>query len=162
MESHSREDAPQPVDPIAAFQVASDAQARMAARIRSPWWVHALRGVFVAAIVWGLGAPDSSAWMLLGLVGLVALARRRVRDIGVARANPERWRFLALGAPWAIIALVVLVAALAFVVIAQDEPLWHDGVAAGVACAVTLALGPAADAAARRRLGGEHMGSAAR
>jgi len=155
MESHSNDNSSQPVDPVAAFRVANDAQARMAARVRSPWWVHALRGLLVTAMVYGLGAPDSTGWMLLGLVGLIALSRRRVRDVGVARANPERWRFLALGAPWAVIALVVMVAALAFVVIAQDEPLWQVGVAAGVAGVVTLALGPPADSSARRRLGGE-------
>jgi len=155
MESHSNDNSSQPVDPVAALRVANDAQARMAARVRSPWWVHVLRGLLVAAMVYGLGAPDSTGWMLLGLVGLIALSRRRVRDVGIARANPERWRFLALGAPWAVIALLVMVAALAFVVIAQDEPLWQVGVAAGVAGVVTLALGPAADASARRRLGGE-------
>jgi len=155
MESHSNDNPSQPVDPVAAFQVANDAQARMAARVRSPWWVHVLRGLCIAAVVYGLGAPDSSAWMLLGVVGLIALARRRVRDVGVARANPERWRFLTLGAPWSIVALVVAVAGMAFVVIAQDEPLWQVGVAAGVAGAVTMALGPLADAAARGRLGAD-------
>ncbi|WP_123519349.1 hypothetical protein [Frigoribacterium sp. PhB24] len=162
MESHSNDNSSKPVDPVAALRVANEAQARMAERVRSPWWVHVLRGAFVAAAVYGLGAPDSSAWMLVGVLGLVALSRRRVRDVGVARANPERWRFLTLGAPWAIVALAVSVAAMAFVVVAQDEPLWQVGVAAGVAGVVTLALGPAADASARRRLGSVLAGSPAR
>jgi uncharacterized membrane protein HdeD (DUF308 family) len=158
MESHSNDNSSQPVDPVAALRVANDAQARMAERVRSPWWVHVLRGLSMAAAVYGLGAPDSSAWMLLGVLGLIALSRRRVRDVGIERANPERWRFLALGAPWAIISLVVSVAAMAFVVVARDEPLWQVGVAAGVAGIVTLALGPAADASARRRLGSDLAG----
>jgi len=162
VESPSNDNSSQPVDPGAAFRVANDAQARMAERLRSPWWVHVLRGVLVAALVYGLGAPDSTAWMLLGVVGLLALSRRRVRDVGVARANTERWRFLALGAPWSTVAMVVLVAALAFVVIAQDELLWQVLVAAGVTGAVTLALGPLADASARRRLRSEIPGGTSR
>jgi len=152
MESQSNDNAPQPVDPVGAFKVANDAQIRMADRIRSPWWVHILRGILVAAVAYGIGAPESTAWTLLGMVGLIALARRRVRNIGVARSNPERWRFLALGAPWSIVAFAALVAALAFVVAVRDEPLWQVGVAAGVAGVVTAALGPVADASARHRL----------
>ncbi|MBA8814269.1 hypothetical protein [Frigoribacterium faeni] len=162
MESHSNDHSSQPVDPIAAFQLANDAQARMAARVRSPWWVHALRGALVAAVVFGLGAPDSTAWMLLGVVGLIALSRRRVRDTGVAHANPDRWRFLALGAPWTIIAFGVIVAAMVFVVAVRDEPLWQVAVAAGTAGAVTLVLGPVADAAARRRMAGDLSAGAGR
>ncbi|WIB60431.1 hypothetical protein DEJ13_00990 [Curtobacterium sp. MCLR17_007] len=129
----------------------------MAARVRSPWWVHVLRGLLVAAVVYGLGAPDSTAWTLLGVVGLITLSRRRVRDIGIARANPERWRFLALGAPWSVIAFVVIVAAMVFGVVVRDEPLWQVSAVAAVAGIVTLVLGPVADAAARRRIA-ENLG----
>lgn len=152
METPSNGNSSQPIDPAAALQVAKDAQTRMAARVRSPWWVHVLRGLLVAAVVYGLGAPDSTAWTLLGVVGLIALSRRRVRDVGIARANPERWRFLALGAPWSIIAFVVIVAAMVFGVVVRDEPLWQVGIAAAVAGVSTLVLGPVADASARRRM----------
>jgi hypothetical protein len=155
METHSHDDASQPIDPVAALQVAKDAQTRMAARVRSPWWVHLLRGALVAAAVLGLSGSENSAWLLLGVVGLIALSRRRVREVGISRADPERWRFLTLGAPWSLIALVVAVAAMACLVIVRDEPSWLVVVAVAVAGIVTAVAGPLADAAARRRMAGD-------
>jgi L-asparagine transporter-like permease len=155
MESQSDNRPAQPVDPVAAFQVANDAQSRMAARVRSPWWVHLLRGALVVAVVFGLSGPDDTAWLLLGVVGLISLSQWRVRVIGLTRSNPERWKFLALGAPWSIIALVVTVAAMTFVVLVRNEPAWQIAVVVIVAGVVTVALGPLADAAARRRLAGD-------
>jgi hypothetical protein len=160
METQSNDDAPQPIDPVAAMQIANDAQTRMAARVRSPWWVHLLRGVLVAAVVFGLSGTENSPWLLLGVVGLVALARRRVRQIGISRADPERWRYLTLGAPWSLIALFVAVAAMASLVIVRDEPSWLVVVAVAVAGIVTAATGPLADAAARRRMAGDRVGGA--
>nr|BFF16417.1 hypothetical protein GCM10025699_77200 [Microbacterium flavescens] len=160
MESHSNDHSSQPVDPIAAFQLANDAQARMAARVRSPWWVHALRGAPWPPSL-GLGAPDSTAWMLLGVVGLIALSRRRVRDTGVAHANPDRWRFLALGAPGPSSRS------------ASSSPPWcsssqsetsHSGRSPWppVRPAPSPVLGPVADAAARRRMAGDLSAGAGR
>ena len=153
MESLSNDNSSQPLDPATAFRAAKDAQARMAARVRSPWWVHLLRGLCVAVVVFGLsGYPDSSAWALLGVVGLITLSRWRTRTIGVSRANTERWRFLTLGAPWSTIAFAVTVAAMVFVVANRAAPLWQIGAAAVAAAVFTLALGPVADRAARSRM----------
>jgi hypothetical protein len=158
METHSNDDAPQPIDPIAALHLARDAQGRLAARVRSPWWVHLLRGVLVAAVVFGASGTENTPWLLLGVVGLIALARRRVREVGVARSNPERWRFLTLGAPWSVIALSVAVAGMAFLIVVQHESAWQVAVAVTVAGIVTAVTGPLADAAARRRLAGDPVG----
>ena len=163
MESHSNDNSSSPVDPVAALRVATDAQARMASRVRSPWWLHVLRGLLVATMVGGLGSGEGgSVWMLLGLLGLVALSRWRTRQVGVTRANPERWRFLALGAPWSIISFVAVVAALTFVVVVRDAPTWQVMTAAAIAGALMAALGPVADHAARTRLGSDLTLGAAR
>jgi len=153
MESHSHDDQSSPVDPLAALRVSQQAQGRLASRVRSPWWFHLLRGLSVAAMVVGLaGAPETGPYLLLGVVALAALARWRTRTVGVTRANTERWRFVALGAPWSVLALVATVAGMASVVVLRDEPAWQVAVIAGIAGALVAALGPAADSAARRRL----------
>lgn len=153
MESQSNDNSSSPVDPVAAFRVAADAQAAMAARVRSPWWLHVARGLLVAAIVGGLGSgTEGSAWVLLGVVGLAALARWRTRQVGVTRADPERWRFIALGAPWSVVSFVAVVAAMVFVVVVRDAPIWQIATAAAVAGVLMAALGPVADHAARTRL----------
>lgn len=158
METPSNDDASQPTDAVTALRVASDAQTRLAARVRSPWWVHLLRGGLVAAVVFGVSGTENSPWLLLGVVGLIALSRRRVSEVGIARSNPDRWRFLTLGAPWSVTALLVVVATMAFLVIVRDESPWQVGSAVTLAGIVTAVLGPLADAAARRRLAGDHIG----
>lgn len=160
METHSNDSSSQHLDPVAALQVARDAQTRMAARVRSAWWLHVLRGLAIAATVFGLGGrPDGAAWLApAGVIAFILLARWRTRVAGISRANPERWRFLALGAPWSIVLLVIAAAAMAFVVVVHDAPLWQFGVAAGVTAVATVVLGPLADRSARRRMAGDAVG----
>ncbi|WP_423919324.1 hypothetical protein ACPEEZ_12090 [Frigoribacterium sp. 2-23] len=164
MESQSNDQPSQPIDPVAALQVAHEAQSRMAARVRSAWWVHVLRGLSIVATVVGLaGRPSWASWLLpLGVIGLALLARWRTREVGLSRANPDRWSFLTLGAPWSTIALVVAVAAMAFVVFVRSAPDWQVAVAAGVAGVVTAAFGPLADQAARAHLVDATAGGAGR
>ena len=164
MESQSNNQSSQPIDPVAAFQVAHDAQSRMASRVRSAWWVHVLRGVFMAAAIVGLaGRPSWAVWLLpVGVLGFTLLARWRTRTVGLSRANPERWSFLTLGAPWSTVALVIAVAAMAFVVLVRTAPDWQVAVAAGVVGVVTAAFGPLADQAARGRMVDTTSGGAGR
>lgn len=151
MESHSHEN--EPFHSADALQAAREAQERLAERVRSPWWFHVLRGLLVAALVIGLtGGPTASPWLLLGVVGLAALARRRIRTIGVTRANTERWRFLTTGAPWSLLAFIVTVLGMASVVVFRDLAFWQATVIAGTAAILVAALGPAADRAARQRM----------
>jgi hypothetical protein len=163
MESLSN-DSSQPIDQVTAFRVAQDARTRMAARVRSPWWVHTLRGLLVAVTVAGLpGRPDGAAWLVpIGVIGFVLLMRWRTREIGISRANPDRWRFLALGAPWSIIGSVVIAAAMALVVVDRTAPIWQLVAAAAVAGIVTAVLGPFADHAARDRMADDHIGGTGR
>lgn len=153
MESESHDIPSRPVDPHRA----------MASRIRSAPWVHGTRGLLIAAAVFGLaGRPTAAAWLLpLSAIGLVVLSRWRTQSIGISRANTERWRFVAAGAPWAVVMLAVAVAAMAFVVVARDVPLWQPTLAAAVAGVVTATLGPAADQAVRRRMVRDPAGGAA-
>ena len=135
-----------------AMRAASD---RLTGRLRSPWWFHALRGLSVGALVFGI-APRAD-WALAvfaaGLVGLVLLPRLRTAAIGFSSANPERWRFVRDGAPWSVVSLAVTTAAIVAVLFARQLGMLEvAGIAAGAAVVVAV-LGPPADRSARQRLG---------
>lgn len=126
---------------------------RMAHRLRSPWWFHVLRGLAVAAIVVGLS--NRSPWDLIplgvGLAGLIALSRHRAQTVGYRRANPDRWQFLRTGAPWSVLSVIVVAAAIAVAVFTTPTVPVLTVVTALTALLVT-ALSPLADRSARRHL----------
>jgi hypothetical protein len=148
----SSSDRPDRVLDADALRAASD---RLASRLRSPWWFHALRGLSVGAIVFGI-APRRDwalAVLALGAVGLVLLPRLRTSTVGFSSAHPDRWAFLRTGAPWSVVALAAVTAGLVVALFVRQLGILEvAGIAAGVALVVAV-LGPLADRAARQRLG---------
>ncbi|MFZ7086822.1 hypothetical protein [Curtobacterium sp. RRHDQ10] len=146
-------------DPSIGARAARDAvhaaQQRLANRLRSPWWFHALIGLAVAAVVFGITGrtPWGIIVLVAGIVGYVVLGRWRARSIGFSRADPERWAFLRTGAPWSVVSLVVVVAAIAAVLFVRQLSLPEVGAVAVAAGFVTAVLGPLADRAGRAALG---------
>ncbi len=135
-------------------QSVRSANARLAARLRSPWWFHALYGFFVGCIAFGVG--ERPAWVVValfvGLAGMIAVTRWRARRIGFSRANPSRFTFLREGAPWSAISYGLFVIAVAVNVFARQFTLLEAGLVAAAAGLAMAALGPLADRAGRRRL----------
>jgi hypothetical protein len=134
-----------------ALRAASD---RLTGRLRSPWWFHALRGLSVGAIVFGIAprADWAIAVLAVGLVGLVLLPRLRTSAVGFSGANPDRWRFVRDGAPWSVVSLAVAAAGLVVALFVRQLGILEvTAVAIGVAVVVAV-LGPLADRSARQRL----------
>ncbi|KQO63451.1 hypothetical protein [Curtobacterium sp. Leaf261] len=154
MESLSNDQSEQYPDAVAARRVMQDAQGRMASRVRSAWWVHGLRALLIGITVFGIaGRPEGAAWLVpAGVLGLAVIGRWRTSSVGFSRANPERWAFLRLGAPWSVVVLAVVVVAMAFLIVEHHLPLWQVAVVALVSAAVTAVCSPLADRAARRRV----------
>lgn len=127
---------------------------RLAAGLHSPWWFHLLYGFAVACLAYGVVARVDWRVILvvLGLGGEIALSRWRTSRLGFSRANPSRFTFLRLGAPWSTISLGAFVAALALGILGRS--LWPGWtlIAAVAAGLVMAAFGPLADRAGRRRL----------
>jgi hypothetical protein len=147
--SSDRPDAPVDAD---AMRAAAD---RLTGRLRSPWWFHALRGLSVGALVFGIAprADWALAVLAIGLVGLVLLPRLRMSAVGFSSAHPDRWRFVRDGAPWSVVSLAVATAGIAVALFVRQLGILEvAGIAAGAAVVVAL-LGPLADRSARRRLG---------
>lgn len=128
---------------------------RLADGLRSPWWFHALYGLSVACIAYGVaGRPVGWGILFLvpGLGGEIAVSRWRANRLGLSRANPSRFMFLRIGAPWSAISFGAFVAALALGVFARTlSPIWIAA-AAAAAGVVMAGFGPLADRSARRRL----------
>lgn len=152
------EDVPdQPFDAVAAKHAVQSVQRQMAGRLRSPWWFHVIRGLAVGAVVFGVAERTwwGAAVLSCGLVAYLILDRRRVQTIGFSRSNPGRWRFVRYGAPWSVLALLIVIAG--FAVTGLDRSLSPTAVAliAGLVALVTIALGPVSDRAAREYLARE-------
>lgn len=141
-------------DAVTARRVMQDAQHRMASRVRSAWWVHGLRAVLVGITVFGIaGRPEGAAWLVpAGVIGLAVIGRWRTSSVGFSRANPERWAFLRLGAPWSVVVIAVVVIAMGLLVVEHHLPLWQVWTVALVSAVVTAVCSPLADQAARRRV----------
>jgi hypothetical protein len=154
MESIRNDQPDRPTDPALAAGLA-DVHSRMASRLHSPWWFHAMRGLCLAAMVFGFGIrPWWGQWLaLVGLLALLPLARWRARAAGFSRANPDRWAFLTLGAPWSIVVVVLLAAALGLEVVERDLPLATVIALAAIIGLAMALLGPLADRAGRGRMG---------
>ncbi len=147
--SSDRPDAPFDADD--AMRAATD---RLTGRLRSPWWFHALRGLSVGAIAFGIAprADWAIAVLAVGLVGLVLLPRLRTSAVGFSSANPDRWRFVRDGAPWSVVSLAAAAAGLVVALFARQLGILEvTGIAVGVAVVVAV-LGPLADRSARQRL----------
>ncbi len=143
--SSDRPDAPFDAD---AMRAATD---RLTGRLRSPWWFHALRGLSVGAIVFGI-APRADWAIAVLAVGLVLLPRLRTSAVGFSSANPDRWRFVRDGAPWSVVSLAAATAGLVVALFARQLGILEvTGIAVGVAVVVAV-LGPLADRSARQRL----------
>ncbi|KAF0258695.1 hypothetical protein DOU02_07030 [Clavibacter michiganensis subsp. michiganensis] len=146
--SSDRPDAPFDAD---AMRAATD---RLTGRLRSPWWFHALRGLSVGAIAFGIAprADWAIAVLAVGLVGLVLLPRLRTSAVGFSSANPDRWRFVRDGAPWSVVSLAAATAGLVVALFVRQLGILEvTGIAVGVAVVVAV-LGPLADRSARQRL----------
>jgi hypothetical protein len=155
METHAHDSSPDRPDRVLDADALRVASERLTGRLRSPWWFHALRGLSVGAIVFGI-APRQDwalAVLALGLVGLVLLPRLRTSAVGFSSAHPDRWAFLRTGAPWSVVSLAAATAGIVVALFVRQLGILEVAGIAAVVALVVAVLGPLADRAARQRLG---------